>query len=150
MSYIDIIFQLLDVEVQSCQVTSNVSNNSNTAVVDLHERFIINCSSTQRNGSNVTFEIWPPYGMGLTGSKKYIWHFKKSILYFVDVKSSSGGKLTCKIKQNNSVEESCDFTVIVKGMFVYIDLHLKYVMFSSIRIAFVIKASSNHAPSSGK
>ena len=131
-------------------MTSNVSNNSNTAVVDLHQRFIINCSSNQSNGSNFTFELWPPYGMELTGSKKSIWHFKKSILYFVDVKSSSGGKLTCKIKQNNSVEESCDFTVIVKGMFVYYRSSPKICNVFIIRIAFVIKASSNHAPSSGK
>jgi hypothetical protein len=89
-------------------LTSNVGNNSNTAVLELHQHLIINCSTTQKSSSNLTFE-W----------KKDRYRVKKvgvpSIVNIPDVAWNHAGRFECIIKQNQSLE-SCDFTVIVKSM----------------------------------
>ncbi|CAB4006376.1 neural cell adhesion molecule L1-like, partial [Paramuricea clavata] len=90
-----------------CQLTSNVGNNSNIAVLELHQHLVINCSTTQKSSSNLTFE-WNkdrPYRVKKIGVPS---------INISDVAWNDAGRYECIIKQNRSLE-SCDFTVIVKS-----------------------------------
>ncbi|CAB4017589.1 hemicentin-1 isoform X2, partial [Paramuricea clavata] len=90
----------------TCQLTSNVGNNSNIAVLELHQHLVINCSTTQKSSSNLTFEWKKDNRVKKIGVPS---------INISDVAWNDAGRYECIIKQNRSLE-SCDFTVIVKTL----------------------------------